>query len=75
MIDSGMEIQNETHRAGEDFAGASGVTTECDDWQTINEVTELIFGQNTTCQPQVSRFCKIPLVCNELEQNFNFYAE
>ena len=45
VIDSGMESQNETHRAGEDFAGASGVTTECDDWQTINEVTELIFGQ------------------------------
>lgn len=43
VIDSGMESQNETHHAGEDFVGASGVTIECDDWQTINEVTELIF--------------------------------
>ena len=39
VIDSGMESQNETHHAGEDFVGASGVTIECDDWHTINEVT------------------------------------
>ena len=40
-----MESENETHGAGEDFTGASGVTIECNNLQSVSEVTELIFGQ------------------------------
>ena len=45
MIDSYMESENETHGAGEDFTGVSGVTIECKNPQSVSEVTELIFNQ------------------------------
>ena len=45
VIDSYMESENETHGAGEDFTGVSGVTIECKNPQSASEVTELIFNQ------------------------------
>ena len=44
-IDSYMESENETHGAGEDFTGVAGETIECNNLQSVSEVTELIFGQ------------------------------
>ena len=42
VIDSDMEHENETHSAGEDFTGVSGVTIECDN---LKNVSEIILGQ------------------------------
>ena len=42
---SDTESENETHGAGEDFTGVSGVTIECKNPQSVSEVTELIFNQ------------------------------
>ena len=39
-----MESENETHGAGEDFTGVSGVTIECNNLQSVSEITELIYG-------------------------------
>ena len=42
VIDSDMERENETHGAGEDFAGVSGVTIERNNLQSVSEI---IWGQ------------------------------
>ena len=39
-----MESENESHGSGEDFTGVSGVTIECNNPQSISEITELIFA-------------------------------
>ena len=71
-----MESENETHGAGEDFTGVSGVTIECNNLQSVSEMMELSFDGSKEKLPATGvSFCKNPLVCNELEQNFNFYAE
>ena len=44
MVDSDKKSENETHRAGEDITGVSGLTNECDNLQNVSEITELIFG-------------------------------
>ena len=38
MIDSDMEHENETHGAGEDFTGVSGVTIERNNLQSVSEI-------------------------------------
>ena len=38
VIDSDMEHENETHGAGEDLTGVSGVTTECNNLQSVSEI-------------------------------------
>ena len=61
VIDSDMGSQNETHLTGEDFTGVSGVTIKCDNWQTISEVTELIFDWPKYKLPATGvKFAKIP---------------
>ena len=37
MTDSDTESENETHGAGEDFTGVSGVTIECNNLQSVSE--------------------------------------
>ena len=55
-----MESKNETHGAGEDFTGVSGITIECNNLQSVSEVTELIFGsQNKNRWPQALLSAKI----------------
>ena len=44
VVDSDKKSENETHRAGEDITGVSGLTNECDNLQNVSEITELIFG-------------------------------
>ena len=61
MIDSDAESENETHGAGEDFTGVSGVTIECNNPQSVSEMIELILtGQKKNYQPQVLVSAKIP---------------
>ena len=38
VIDSDMEHENETHGAGEDFTGVSGVTIERNNLQSVSEI-------------------------------------
>ena len=38
MIDSDMKSENETHGAGEDFTGVSGVTIERNNLQSVSEI-------------------------------------
>ena len=38
-----IQNENETHSAGEDFIGVSGITIECNNLQSVSEITELIF--------------------------------
>ena len=44
VIDSDTKSANETHGAGEDLTGVSGVTIECNNLQSVSEITELIYG-------------------------------
>ena len=37
LSDSDTESENETHGAGEDFTGVSGVTIECNNLQSVSE--------------------------------------
>ena len=39
-----MESENESHGSGEDFTGVSGVTIECNNPQSVSEITKLIFA-------------------------------
>ena len=39
-----MESENESHGSGEDFTGISGVTIECNNPQSVHEITESIFA-------------------------------
>ena len=43
LSNSDKESENETHRAGKDFTGVSGVTFECNNLQSVSEMTELSF--------------------------------
>lgn len=38
VIDSDMEHENETHGAGEDFTGVSGVIIERNNLQSVSEI-------------------------------------
>ena len=44
VIDFYTKGANETHGAGEDLTGVSGVTIECNNLQSVSEITELIYG-------------------------------
>ena len=43
VFDWDIQNENETHGAGEDFIGVSGITIECNNLQSVSEITELIF--------------------------------
>ena len=45
MIDHHTESENETLSARDGFTHLSGVTIECNNSQSVSEVTVLIFGQ------------------------------
>ena len=45
MINSHVESENETQRCWRRFTDVSGVTIECNNPQSVREITELIFGQ------------------------------
>ena len=38
-------IENNISQKSEDFTDVSGVTIECNNTQSISEITELVFGQ------------------------------
>ena len=66
-IDSDKESENETQGAGEDFTGVRGVHIECDNLQSVSDITDLLSSQNKNHQPQELVFAKNPLVSNELK--------
>ena len=39
MTDSSMESEKESHGSGKDFIGVSGVTIECNNPQSVSEIT------------------------------------
>lgn len=43
VIDHHTESENETLSAGEGFTHVSGVTVECNNLQSVSEITEFIF--------------------------------
>ena len=55
-------IQDNISQKLEDCTGVSGVTIECNNPQSVSEITELIFlaGQNKNHQPQALVSGKIP---------------
>ena len=66
-IDSEKESENEIQGAGEDFTGVWGVPIECNNLQSVSDITDFLASQNKTCQPQALVFAKNPLVSNELK--------
>ena len=45
VIDHHTESENETLSAGEGFTHVSGVTIECNNLQSVSEITEFIFDR------------------------------
>ena len=39
VTDSSMESEKESHGSGKDFIGVSGVTIECNNPQSVSEIT------------------------------------